>query len=333
MYPIDTRTAVAKRPEITEQGTPGWFTHGDSERGEPPTVVDADWMNRVQAELMNAITGANIELEKKDTHQLLAAIKALSRTSPYIPGQIIAFAGERVPANTLRCDGSLVSRHAYPALFDAIGERYGEGDGTTTFSIPLVGPGHTLVQAAQVDAIGEVTVGDVLSHTHAASIASAPDHSHGISIADGGVHSHGAAAGAGGHHDHSVWTDQQGWHGHGGSTGADGSHAHSYTAHIGGPVDGAGKGSTPAMSSQNTSVSGHHAHGLYIDGNGTHGHNIGIAGGGTHGHAIDVAAAGGHSHAASSASAGAHSHELQVDASGAASNLAAGLCIIYCIAY
>lgn len=41
-----------------------------------------------------------------------------------------------VPEGFLKCDGSAVSRTAYPDLFGAIGTKYGSGDGSTTFNTP-----------------------------------------------------------------------------------------------------------------------------------------------------------------------------------------------------
>lgn len=41
-----------------------------------------------------------------------------------------------VPADELECDGSAVSRTTYAALFAAIGDTYGVGDGSTTFNLP-----------------------------------------------------------------------------------------------------------------------------------------------------------------------------------------------------
>jgi len=41
-----------------------------------------------------------------------------------------------VPDGFLSCDGSAVSRTTYAALFSAIGETYGAGDGSTTFNLP-----------------------------------------------------------------------------------------------------------------------------------------------------------------------------------------------------
>jgi len=41
-----------------------------------------------------------------------------------------------VQAGFLECDGSLLSRATYAVLFNVIGEKYGAGDGSSTFQIP-----------------------------------------------------------------------------------------------------------------------------------------------------------------------------------------------------
>lgn len=41
-----------------------------------------------------------------------------------------------LPVGWLKCDGALVSRVTYPKLFAAIGIRFGQGDGSTTFRLP-----------------------------------------------------------------------------------------------------------------------------------------------------------------------------------------------------
>jgi microcystin-dependent protein len=54
-----------------------------------------------------------------------------------IPGTIIAFGNQGfTPSGYLWCDGSAVSRTAYPALFAAISTVWGTGDGSTTFNLP-----------------------------------------------------------------------------------------------------------------------------------------------------------------------------------------------------
>jgi microcystin-dependent protein len=51
-------------------------------------------------------------------------------------GAIIPFAMSTPPTGYLECDGSAVSRTTYAALFTAISDDYGAGDGTTTFNLP-----------------------------------------------------------------------------------------------------------------------------------------------------------------------------------------------------
>jgi microcystin-dependent protein len=52
------------------------------------------------------------------------------------PGTLVAFAGNTTPAGWLLCDGSLVSRNTYAALFSAIGVAFGAGDAVNTFALP-----------------------------------------------------------------------------------------------------------------------------------------------------------------------------------------------------
>lgn len=55
-------------------------------------------------------------------------------------GFISMWGGDSVPSGYLLCDGREVSRTTYASLFAAIGETWGEGDGTQTFNLPdLVG--------------------------------------------------------------------------------------------------------------------------------------------------------------------------------------------------
>ena len=51
-------------------------------------------------------------------------------------GAVMAFAMSTEPTGWLECDGSAISRTTYAALFAAIGETYGVGDGSTTFDLP-----------------------------------------------------------------------------------------------------------------------------------------------------------------------------------------------------
>lgn len=50
-------------------------------------------------------------------------------------GTVIDFASPTAPAGYLKCNGALISRSAYSALFSVIGTTYGDGDGSTTFAL------------------------------------------------------------------------------------------------------------------------------------------------------------------------------------------------------
>ena len=51
-------------------------------------------------------------------------------------GAVIPFGGASAPGGWLLCDGSLISRSAYSGLFTVIGEMFGPGNGSSTFTLP-----------------------------------------------------------------------------------------------------------------------------------------------------------------------------------------------------
>lgn len=51
-------------------------------------------------------------------------------------GTIIEHGAAGTPAGYLPCDGSVISRTTYANLFAAISDKWGVGNGTTTFSVP-----------------------------------------------------------------------------------------------------------------------------------------------------------------------------------------------------
>lgn len=55
---------------------------------------------------------------------------------PVAPGIRAWFSGDYPPDGWLVCDGAEKSRADYSNLFSAIGTKYGEGDGETTFNLP-----------------------------------------------------------------------------------------------------------------------------------------------------------------------------------------------------
>jgi hypothetical protein len=77
MYQIDNPTAAAARPASTAAGSAGWFTDGNPAGNVAATIVPAEWLNMVQAELINIPGAAGIALNKATSNQVLAALIAM----------------------------------------------------------------------------------------------------------------------------------------------------------------------------------------------------------------------------------------------------------------
>jgi len=103
------------------------------------------------------------------------------------------FAFSPAPAGWLFCNGSLVSRASYPALFLAIGEMYGAGDGVTTFGIPdLRGEFLRGADAGRgVDsgrAMGTLQGFQLQSHTHTVAVSNSTTGGTGLSAGSSGAY-------------------------------------------------------------------------------------------------------------------------------------------------
>jgi microcystin-dependent protein len=129
----------------------GQWTEGNPGSGVPATQVTAAWLQAVQEEIAGVVEGAGIALSKPSNAQLLAALTVLvNRAVPV--GQVVTGYWNAAPAGFLLCNGALVSRSAYPALWahaqaaslvvdDAAwgaGAQglFSSGDGSTTFRLP-----------------------------------------------------------------------------------------------------------------------------------------------------------------------------------------------------
>lgn len=63
----------------------------------------------------------------------------LNTQETYIVGQIIIWPNSsNLPPGFLSCNGTEISRTTYNLLFDEIGTKFGTGDDSTTFSLPLL---------------------------------------------------------------------------------------------------------------------------------------------------------------------------------------------------
>lgn len=79
MYRIDNATAITPIPAPAAVGPnpDHFFTAGNPGLSIPATIVDADWLNALQEEVCNVITGAGIGLSKTTRNQLVSAIQLL----------------------------------------------------------------------------------------------------------------------------------------------------------------------------------------------------------------------------------------------------------------
>ena len=106
-------------------------------------------------------------------------------------GCVQMFAGSAAPSGWLLCNGQLVSRTTYAALFTAISTSFGAGDGSTTFAVPdlrnrfAVGVGSTGFSVA-LGGTGGTADAIVVSHTHTGTTASSGAHTHTVSGATSG---------------------------------------------------------------------------------------------------------------------------------------------------
>jgi microcystin-dependent protein len=206
-------------------------------------------------------------------------------------GAILDFAGPNAPSGWLICDGRLISRVTYSALFAIIGTYWGAGDGSTTFNLPNmtgrsgVGPGTVTDQGGRQATWGFATSAGFIWNI----ITQAALPNYALYVDTQGYHSHGGATVAAGAHYHT--TDAQGSHQHNtGGTGygttAVGDHTHSTW------TDTQGDHTHQVYNTFNSGGGGFAAGGFSFGGaqttsvNGAHGHNIGMAGAGGHGHYI-----------------------------------------------
>ena len=231
-------------------------------------------------------------------------------------GDVKTVATEEPPFGWLKCNGDVVSRTQYAALFDVIGTRFGAGNGSTTFGLPDlrgefvrgwddgrgVDPGRALGSSAE---------GQNASHSHEASAASAGGHTHEASTASSGGHGHSASTGAAGSH------------AHGGGTTVDGNHQHGIwpiALNISTSI-GAGHFSVGSALSQNSGAAGAHTHSITTDAAPDHTHSVTIAEAPDHTHTVTVSAV------------ASHSHDVHVSTSGGNESRPRSVALLYVIKY
>ncbi|MFM0173185.1 hypothetical protein PQR33_28110 [Paraburkholderia sediminicola] len=77
MFLTDQTTAAPTLPTPAAAGTPGYFTNGNPGTGVPATIVDADWLNMLQLELLGVVTAGGLTPSKTTYTQVRDAILQL----------------------------------------------------------------------------------------------------------------------------------------------------------------------------------------------------------------------------------------------------------------
>lgn len=103
-------------------------------------------------------------------------------------GTILDFGGT-LPLGYMECDGAAVSRATYARLFEAIGVRFGIGDGATTFNLPDC-RGRVSVGAGTVGPTTRTVAQFGGAETHQLTEAQLPSHTH---VQNAHVHTQGVS--------------------------------------------------------------------------------------------------------------------------------------------
>jgi microcystin-dependent protein len=224
-------------------------------------------------------------------------------------GMILDYAGSTAPPGYLICDGRLVSRITYSALFAVIGTTFNAGDGSTTFGLPacngrsLIGPGSFTDSNGAIYNFSLGYADGAVFNT--ITQATLPNYT--LITNNSVAHNHGGQTLAA---SHQHTTDAQGSHNHGGTqwnqTGmsvSDPGHQHYYNQGVivgaSGMAAGGNYNLTPygVLTSANTTGIGlndpGHVHGIAYDG--SHAHTttytsiqLGISADGVHQHNVPL---------------------------------------------
>lgn len=84
MYYIDNNSGSPNMPALSpvQSNTPTWFTEGDKNKGI--SWIGQDWLNILQAELLNILSEAGIKPDKGKLNQLTLSIKAIITKNAFI---------------------------------------------------------------------------------------------------------------------------------------------------------------------------------------------------------------------------------------------------------
>lgn len=147
--------------------------------GHTAAMLDPDSVGNSELQ-DNAVATANIQDAAVATAKLTNLNVTLGKLETAVQealvpvGSITAFGGSSAPTGWLFCDGSLVSRATYAALFAIVSTTFGAGDGVNTFQLPDLRQRFPMGHAASGTGSTLGGTGGTIDHTH--DLASATSH-------------------------------------------------------------------------------------------------------------------------------------------------------------
>lgn len=149
MHRVDTAGVAAALPAFTPVGaTAGYFE--DLENGDPAsTLVDRDWLNAIQEEIISVLTAAGITTAKGTNTQLRDAIRALANGLVYVPdvGGANAYVINPNPAS-----GAYVSGQRYLVKFAHANTGASTLNVSGQGAVPLTRGAEVALQAGDIQA-------------------------------------------------------------------------------------------------------------------------------------------------------------------------------------
>jgi len=154
MEPRNLRSGASDTPPVKlVSPSVGYPSPGNPATGTPAAVGGAFWNYALSEEMRNVIVGAGLTPNDDELDQFWQAIQALLVPGPV--GSLLIMDGDVMPNGYLERDGAALSREDYADLwayaqtvsnftiqsnktasYNTYAGYYGDGDGSTTFTIP-----------------------------------------------------------------------------------------------------------------------------------------------------------------------------------------------------